>query len=269
MTMWKIGFGTLAFIGLLYGLQLLLLAVGQSYFIFQKRRLPADHTFQFGHPYEEVYFPAGGATIHGLFFTPDIPQPKGVVLYLHGNRGSLKRWGKEYRVFTELGYAVLLIDYRGYGKSSGQPSEAGLYQDGEAAVEWLGSRYAVEDMVFYGRSLGTGVAAYLSTKYAARLLVLETPYDRLSNVVQRQLPFPVPPRLFRHVFPNDRWLAQARCPAYIFAGSRDKLIPIGISLRLRPLLPSPAHFITVEGGGHRNLSVFAEYHFQLRRLLLP
>ncbi|HKK79611.1 MAG TPA: alpha/beta hydrolase, partial [Phaeodactylibacter sp.] len=85
----------------------------------------------------------------------------------------------------------------------------------------------------------------------------------------RQLPFPVPQRLFRHVFPNDRWLAKSRCPAYIFAGSRDKLIPLRLSLRLQPLLPSPAHFIIIEGGGHRNLSAFAEYHFQLRRLLLP
>ena len=266
--MWKIGFGILLIIVVLYGLQLLALAAGQSYFIFQKRQLPPDYTFSFDGAYEEVYLPAGQARIHGLFFEPESTPRGKVVLYLHGNRGSLKRWGEAYRTFTELGYAVLLIDYRGYGKSSGWPSEAGLYEDGAAAVEWLRSRYATKDIVLYGRSLGTGVAAYLASQYDAHLLILETPYDRLPHVVERQLLFPVPKYLFRHVFPNDRWLAQARCPAYIFAGSRDKLIPLRLSLRLLPLLPSPAHFITIEGGGHRNLSAFAEYHFQLRRLLL-
>jgi uncharacterized protein len=267
--MWKIGFGILLVTVLLYGLQLLAVAVGQSYFIFQKRPLAADYTFHFEHSFEEIFLSAGGARIHGLFFEPSTAPTGKVVLYLHGNRGNLKRWGAAYRTFTELGYAVLLIDYRGYGKSSGCPSEAGLYQDGEAAVQWLRSRYEMEDIVLYGRSLGSGVASYLASKYDVRLLILETPYDRLPHVVERQLPFPVPQRLFRHVFPNDRWLAKSRCPAYIFAGSRDKLIPLRLPLRLQPLLPSPAHFITIEGGGHRNLSVFAEYHFQLRRLLLP
>lgn len=267
--MWKIGFGIVLVIGVLYALQLLAVVVGQSYFIFQKRQLAADYDFHFEHPFEEVYLPAGEARIHGLFFEPSAASTGKVVLYLHGNRGNLKRWGAAYRTFAELGYAVLVIDYRGYGKSSGSPSEAGLYQDGEAAVEWLRSRYKMEDIVLYGRSLGSGVASYLASRYKAQLLILETPYDRLPHVIERHLPFPVPQQLFRHVFPNDRWLAESRCPAYLFAGSRDKLIPLRLPLRLRPLLPSPAHFITIEGGGHRNLSAFAEYHFQLRRLLLP
>lgn len=266
--MLKMVLGALSIIVLLYGLQLLLLALGQSYFIFQRFPLDRDYTLAFEDTYEEVYLPSGQERIHALYFEPQAKPVKGVVLYLHGNRGHLGRWGKQHRTFTELGYAILLVDYRGYGKSSGRPSEQGLYEDGKAALDWLMQRYPKDEIVLYGRSLGSGVAAYLSTLHTTKLLILETPYDRLPHVIQRQAPFPMPKAVFRHTFPNDEWLAQTRCPAYIFAGSRDKLIPLKLSLRLKPLLPSPEHFFTIEGAGHRNLSAFAEYHFHLRRLLL-
>jgi pimeloyl-ACP methyl ester carboxylesterase len=267
--MLKMVLGILSIVVLLYGLQLLLFALGQSYFIFQRFPRDQQYTVAFEQDYTEVYLSSGQERIHGLYFEPTHQTPKGVVLYLHGNRGHLGRWGKNHQAFTELGYAVLLIDYRGYGKSSGQPSEQGLYEDGKAALDWLQQRYSNEDIILYGRSLGSGVAAYLSTLQAVKLLILETPYDQMPHVIQRQVPFPMPKAIFRHTFPNDQWLAQTRCPAYVLAGSRDKLIPLKLSLRLKPLLPSPAHFITIEGAGHRNLSAFAEYHFHLRRLLLP
>jgi uncharacterized protein len=258
---------TLALLGAsLYGLLLLLLAIGQDRFIFQRSPLPADYTFQFDHPFEELMIDAGSANISALFFCrPD--NSRGAVLYFHGNRGTLRHWGWEHRTFTQLGYNLLMIDYRGYGKSSGRPSEAGLYEDGEAALQWLLNRYPPSEIVLFGRSLGSGVAARLAAMYKVRLLILETPYDRLSNVVRSKVPVPLPDRLLRHDFPTEEWLPQAQCPAYVIAGGQDKLIAPQLSRRLQPLLKDPAHYFLIEGGGHANLSAFAEYHFQLRHLL--
>jgi fermentation-respiration switch protein FrsA (DUF1100 family) len=162
-----------------------------------------------------------------------------------------------------------MIDYRGYGKSTGKPSEAGLYQDGEAALHWLLQHHHLEEIVFYGRSLGSGVAAYLATRYTPKSLLLETPYDVLPNVIQHQVMLPLPVGIFRHHFPNFRYLSEARCPIYILAGTHDRLIPLQLSLKLKPLLRSPSNFLIIQGAGHHNLSAFQAYHFELDRLLLP
>ncbi|MDV7397801.1 hypothetical protein RZS08_40750, partial [Arthrospira platensis SPKY1] len=101
------------------------------------------------------------------------------------------------------------------------PSEQGLYADAEAAMQWLLQRCPLEKVVIYGRSLGSGVAAHLARRYPARLLLLETPYDAMPNVIRAKVPFPLPAALFRHHFPTYEFLAQAQCPAYAFAGTQD------------------------------------------------
>ena len=253
----------------LYLIVLLIVWAGQERFIFQARPLPQDYAFSFDADFEETtVLTADGVALHALFFRA-APTARGAVLYFHGNRGNLSRWGKLHRPFTQRGYDVLMIDYRGYGKSTGTPTEAGLYQDADAALQWLLQHYSLEDIIFYGRSLGSGVAAYLATKYLPRALVLETPYDALPNVIRHQALLPLPGFIFRHHFPTCRYLPEVNCPVHLFAGSRDQLIPLGLSSRLKPLLTDPARFYLIEGAGHHNILAFEAYHFQLDRLLLP
>ncbi len=267
--MLKYGLTFLAFLGGLYGLLLLILWVGQERFIFQASSLPQGFAFTFPRPFEEIHLPAGKDTVHGLYF-PARPGQKSrqVVLYLHGNAGTLEQWGDIQQPFTELGADILIIDYRGYGKSSGTPTEQKLYDDAEAAVAWLLERYEANQIVLYGRSLGSGVAAWLASRYAVQALVLETPYDELSNVIRAQVIVPLPDFIFRHRFPTHEYLPRRLCPAYILAGSRDRLIPLRLSRRLQPFLEEERHFIVIEGAGHHNLGAFPEYHFHLRRILL-
>jgi pimeloyl-ACP methyl ester carboxylesterase len=174
-----------------------------------------------------------------------------------------------HRPFTSRGYDALLIDYRGYGKSTGTPSEAGLCEDAQATLEWLLRHHRIEEVIFYGRSLGSGVAAYLASRHTPKSLILETPYDVLPNVIQHQVMLPLPRGIFRHHFPNDHYLSKVSCPTYILAGNRDRLIPIYLAKRLKPLLSAPSHFFVVQGAGHHNLAEFQAYHFELDRLLLP
>jgi len=253
----------------LYLIVVLVVWVGQERFIYQTRTLPLDYRYAFDASYEELRIPTtDGETVNGLLFRAN-GDKRGAVLYFHGNRGNLSRWGHLHRPFTSRGYDVLMIDYRGYGKSTGKPSEAGLYQDGEAALQWLQQHHRLEQVIFYGRSLGSGVAAYLASRHNPKSLILETPYDALPNVIQHQVMLPLPEGIFRHQFPNDHYLSKVSCPTYILAGNRDRLIPLYLAKRLQPLLLSPSHFFVVQGAGHHNLAEFQAYHLDLDRLLLP
>ena len=254
----------------LYGLFLLLVFLLHERFIFQPFRLSQDHRFFFNtEGWQELWLETGeGIRLNALFFqTPMRKKSKGVVLYLHGNQGNLQRWARHQGAFTRLGYDFFAIDYRGYGKSEGRPSEQGLYSDGETAYRWLLEHYKEENIVLYGRSLGSGVASWLGTQWRPRLVILETPFDNMPNVVRAICRMPIPDALFRLWFPNDRHLKQLNCPAIIFAGTRDRIVEYHLSQRLRYLLDSPEAFITIDGAGHRNLDTFPNYHYQLERVL--
>ena len=256
--------------GTFYGLVLLLVYGLQERFVFQPHPLQQKHRFFFNvSQWEETWLETrDGVRLNALLFqTPVQEKSKGVILYLHGNKGNLQRWAKHQGAFTRLGYDFFAIDYRGYGKSSGQPSEEGLYFDGEAAYRWLLKHYPEEKIVLYGRSLGSGVASWLAARRRPRLVILETPFDNMPNVVRAICRLPVPDALFRLWFPNDRHLKQLNCPAVIFAGTRDRVVEYRLSQRLRPLLDSPEAFITIDGAGHRNLDTFPKYHYQLERVL--
>lgn len=250
-----------------YVLLVLVVYFFQAKIVFQGRSLPPDYVFQFDTPFEEVNFnTADGASINALFF-PAAQISKGAILYLHGNRGNLVRWGKEHAGFNRLGYDCLFIDYRGYGKSTGQPSEEGLYQDAEAAYQWLADQYPTDSIILYGRSLGSGVAAYLAQKYPARLAILETPYNNIPDLFQSKVLVPLPRSAYRISFPTDVYLKGANMPVYVLAGERDQLILLQLSERLRPLLSSAEHFWVIAGAGHRNLSDFPSYWYHLSGIL--
>ena len=251
----------------LYGSIIAVVYSLQERLVFRPFLLMADYAYAFDHPCEELWLPAGaGVQLNALYFRASAPS-RGVVLYLHGNRGNLQRWAEYYADFIPLGYDFFIIDYRGYGKSSGVPSEAGLYQDAEAAYRWLASRYEEGQIVVYGRSLGSALAAWLGSRFTPQAVILETPYDNIPNVIRAQAGLPLPAGLFRLHFRNDYYLSRLNCPAYIFAGTQDALVPFRLSLRLRPLLPSPDHFIIFRGGDHHNLASFPEYQLHLAHIL--
>lgn len=239
----------------------------QDKLIFRPTPLSQGYSFQFEHDFEEYELKTtDGELINALFF-PSYEASKKVVLYLHGNRHHLQRWAKHHNTFNQLGYDFFALDYRGFGKSTGTPSEAGLYKDVEAAWQWLKERYPPENIVIYGRSLGTGPATYLAYKYPAAKLLLETPYNNMPCVVRSQAIIPIPGFLFKIHLPIDDWLPDLQTPIYIFAGNRDKVIPPACTKKLKPLLAKEGYYYEIEGAGHRNLADFEEYHYYLKKAL--
>ena len=236
----------------------------QERLIFHPERLPADHAFDFPVPFEEVFLTSGSVRIHSLLFTR--PDPKGVILYFHGNAGSLRSWGGLHTDFDTLPYDLWIVDYRGFGKSEGSVSgEASLYADARALLTAAKARYPGLPMVFYGRSIGTGVASRLALEHEPRMLILETPYVSFPDLVEQIAPW-APTPLLRYRLENDAHIRDVRFPVHLFHGDRDELIPVSSTVRLAQLGDHiQSHIIT--GAQHNTVPAFAEYHRILGQLL--
>lgn len=250
----------------LYVLIISLVYLFQDKIIFQPKKLPKDYSFQFDNPYEEIWLKTSDQEqINALHFV--VEAPKGVVLYLHGNKGNLQRWANYYEDFLGRGYDFLAIDYRGFGKSSGKPSEAGLYEDARTAYDWLLKKYDAAQIIIYGRSLGTGVASQLATEVDARLLILETPYNTIQGAFVHSFPILWYPFPFKSVFSNEANLQAVEEPVFIFQGTNDYVVPYASASLLKPYLKTEDAFFTIEGGGHKNLNSFPLYYQYLDQII--
>lgn len=231
----------------------------QDRFIFQAKKLPAEYQFQFDHKFEEYFISThDGEKLSALLFRTE-QESKGLILYFHGNAKNLQRWGEYAIDFTSLGYDVFMVDYRGYGKSTGLPSEENLYNDAEVILKWVNANLPHAQLIIYGRSLGAAVATNLATRSTPDLLILETPFDKLSSALY----------LFssKYSFSNSAMLPNVKCNKVIIHGTDDGVVHFSSALRLKPLLSNQDHFIVIKGGSHNNLRGFKEYHQALEKLL--
>jgi uncharacterized protein len=208
----------------------------QNELIFRPEVLPADFRFSFPQPFREVNVPVEGATLNALYFT--VPQSRGVVLFFHGNSGSLRRWGEVADSFTGRDYDLLVFDYRGYGKSTGKiKSERQLHDDADRVYAYVRERYPAENIIVYGRSLGTGIAAQLAVRHTPKMLILETPYVSLKDLTATFYPY-VPGFILKYPLRTDLALPQVKSPVYLFHGTNDAVVPYPSSERLLTLISS-------------------------------
>ncbi len=240
----------------------------QEKFIFVRFALPSTYTFKFTQAFRELRLGRpDGASLHALYFP--VLEPAGAVLYLHGNTGSLRRWGKRAPRFTALNHAVLMPDYRGYGKSTGKLSEAALHADALAWFDKLAELHGEENVVVYGRSLGTGMAVPLAAERRPRVLVLESPFANMLDVARHYLAI-LPYRwLLRYRFRSDMAIKRVKCPVYIFHGKRDPLVPYASALRLYAAIPAEVHreLISFAKGYHSDLAGYPRFRRKLKAIL--
>ncbi len=232
----------------------------QHRFFFQPEKLPADFQFAYDNlrAVEKTVEPETGATINYLHF--QVNEPKGVVLYLKGNTKSIKGWGKFAIDFTRLGYEVIMMDYRGFGKSTGRRTSDAMKRDSQFIYDLAKKEFTEDKIVVYGRSLGSGFAARLASKNNPRLLILTSPLYSLSKAVHRYLPF-MPARPFlRYNLPTFQYLKNVRCPIKIIHGSDDKLVPVNTAVDLSEINLKLTRLYIILGAGHINVHQFEEYH---------
>jgi fermentation-respiration switch protein FrsA (DUF1100 family) len=180
------------------------------------------------------------------------PQASLVTLYLHGNAGNVTYRFLQIREITAAGSSVLMLDYRGYGKSGGSPSEHGLYADADAAYRYLlDCGYGAQHIVLQGESLGTAVAVDLASRKECAGVVLEAAFTSGRDVAKTVLPF-IGPLVFRG-FDSKSKIGKIRAPLLFLHGERDEIIPLKLGRSLFEAAPEPKWFIEVPGAGHNDL----------------
>lgn len=181
---------------------------------------------------------------------------KPVVLYFHGNGGALRYRVDRFRVLTADGMGLVALSYRGYGGSTGSPSEAGLIADGVAAYTFAAARYPAERIVAWGKSLGSGVAVALAATHKFGRLVLEAPFTSAADVGAQAYWFLPVRLLMKDQFRSDARIGKVTAPLLILHGARDAVVPIALSERLYALANEPKRFVRFANGGHEDLDQY-------------
>ena len=200
--------------------------------------------------------------IHGWFVA--CAGSRRVTLFLHGNAGNITHRGQSFREITAAGSSVLMIDYRGYGKSTGRPSENGLYADAQAAYDYLLKTSRPQEIVVHGESLGTAVAVDLASRHQCGGVVLEAAFTSASDVAETVLPM-IGPLLIRS-FDSRRKITRVQAPILFIHGSADHTVLIQLGRALFDAAPEPKYFWTIPGAGHNDIveSAGPEYRKRLR-----
>lgn len=245
----------------------LLLYFLQDYFLFKPEKLPPGFQFYYENQETEEYNieTRDGATINGLRFKAK--DPKGVVFYLKGNSKSIKGWGKFAVDFTRHGYDVIMVDYRGFGKSTGRRTQKAVKRDMQVIYNKIKEKVSEKYIILYGRSLGSGFATKLASMNNPKMLILDAPYYSLSKVAKKYIPFMPLSLLIKFPMPTYKWLKYVNCPIHIIHGTDDHLIPYKTSVKLSRIKSKTTTLHTVIGGGHKNLNTFESYHKMLSEIV--
>jgi fermentation-respiration switch protein FrsA (DUF1100 family) len=199
---------------------------------------------------EAVLTTADGETVIVWHVPPRGEKP--VVIYFQGNGGGLNLRADRFRRLTADGTGLVALAYRGYGGSSGSPSEAGLIQDAEAAYAFAVARYAPERLVLWGESLGTGVAVALAAHRQVGRVLLESPFTSAAAVASAAYPF-VPVRLLmRDQFRSDDRVAAITAPTLVLHGAQDRVVPFSHGERLYGLIRASKRLVRLEGADHND-----------------
>ena len=250
-----------------YILIVIMLYFLQEKLIFLPTTLPANYSFSFSQPFEEFFLTAeDDAVLNGLHFK--LENSKGTILYFHGNTGDLSRWGNIVTQFVDLGFDVIVMDYRTYGKSTGTLSEAALFKDAQMFYDYALEHYKEENIIVYGRSLGTGIASKLASENQPRQLILESPYYSLQDLAIKRFPFLPVKWLLKYRLLSYEYVQLVKCPISIFHGTDDTVVPYASGERLfNSLNIRQKRFVAVPQGAHNNLADFDAYQEGITQVL--
>lgn len=253
---------------------MILLGVGLLFFYFFQelllfrpgKKIPKEAVYQFQETFQEVNLTTiDGKTLNALHFT--LENPKGIVLFFHGNKGNLNRWGAFAPTFLQHGYEVFMIDFRGYGKSTGTFDESTMYSDALLAYDHVRKSYEEEKIIVYGYSLGTTFAARIGATHQPKHLIFEAPFYTMKRAVRHKFVLS-PVFLMRYEFPTYKDMPNITSPTTIFHGTKDPTTSYAESEELFNLLKvENKQFISLEGGDHHNVPTFKEYQEVLKKIL--
>lgn len=260
--MWKI----IIFIFLSYVSLCAVLYFFQEKLLFFPEKLEKDYDFNFSQEYDEVNLKAKDGTIlNALLFK--VPSSKGVIFYLHGNAGSLASWGDIAPIYTDLGYDVFMLDYRGFGKSEGEMKTGSqAIMDVQIAYNYLKESYLEGNITVLGYSLGTGLAAKVAATNQPEKLILQAPYYSLVDVMKHRYSI-IPGFLLKYQLNTFEYIKQCEMPIVIFHGDQDEVIYHGSSEKLKAHLKADDQVFFLKGFGHSGMTLNEMYRQKIRIIL--
>lgn len=253
-------------IGILYLVALLAIYLFQERFIFLPEALEKSESYQFETEFDEQFYEmSDGAVINALYF--HAKNPRGVIFYQHGNAGNLTRWGSIAESLTVYGYDVLIYDYRGYGKSSGDRSETKLFDDAGKLYDVLKEQWSEDQIVLFGRSLGSGIACHVASCNTPKTLILETPFFDLKDVAKNYFPLFPTTFLIRYKFENHKKIADVNFKVHILHGTEDNIVPYDSGVKLYETIAGEASFYEFSGANHNNLATYPKFDQVMMNIL--
>lgn len=234
--------------------------------IFLPKKLSKNFTFQFDINFEELFLETqDNGNINALYFK--VQNPKGAILYFHGNADNLIRWGKIASQFTGYDYNVLVIDYRSYGKSIGKISETNMYNDALFCYNWLKNSFDEKDIIVYGRSLGGTFAVRVAAENSPKMMILECTFYNIENMANRLLPKYITQKVSKWVpfhFQSNHYIEKVQCKVLQFHGTNDWVVPYYSGVKLfKKITHQNKKFITIAKASHNNISQSKQYHNEI------
>ncbi len=240
----------------------------QGTFLFHPKKLESGYVFKFDKPFEEVFIPVNNTdTISMIKFFPTDSIRKGIVIYYHGNMDNVERYARFADDFTKHGYEVWMEDYPGFGKSTGDRTEKKLYAQALQIQKMAAGKYSTDSIIIYGKSFGTGIAAYVASITNCRKLILETPYYSIPDLFNSYSFIYPSAYMSEYKIPTWKYLQEVNAPITIFHGNNDGVIFYRRAAKLKEFLKSGDEFITIKDGKHNNLHDFKSYRQSLDSLL--
>lgn len=246
----------------------------QEKFLFHPEKLSRAYVYDFPQdsankvPFQELDIPFNETdTMNMIKFFPRDSVRRGVVIYFHGNRQNIERYAKFALNFTKHGYEVWMEDYPGFGKSTGERTEKKMYQQALQLQKMATGRYGKDSIIIYGKSFGTGIAAYVASESACKRLILETPYYSIPALFSCYAPIYPTASMSTYKIPTYKFVQDIHYPVSIFHGTDDGVIPYRCAAKLKTGLKPTDEFITIEKGTHHNLNDFALFKQKLDSLL--
>lgn len=207
-----------------------------------------------GLDYEDVFFTAGdGTRLHGWYLPGKAGQP--LLIFCHGNAGNISHRVDNLQLLSRFGLNLFIFDYRGYGQSSGTPSEEGTYSDLHGALAWLRQQgWTQKQMIYFGRSLGAAVALQLALKEPPAALILESPFTSIRAMGKHHSPllWLLAGWLLKVRYDNLGKIANLKVPLMILHGDADEIVPQSMGRELFGRAPAPKRFHSLAGAGHNN-----------------
>ncbi len=263
MYIWVILFAILIILVLMTSILLYFI---QDKILFHPEKISKEHSFTFSNEFEEMFLESvDGVSLNGVLFK--LSNPKGVVIYYHNHSGNLKHCSNAIYRFNQLNYDVLVMDYRGFGKSDGTYDEGKMYEDAELWYNQAKQHYDERNIVLFGRGLGATFASYVAARNNPKYLCIESAMYTLLYASRFHYRFLPMKWVLKYKFNLAESLENVACKTYIFHGIKDNLIHYSNAEKMHAILKEKSELILIPEGNHYNLGNNTTFLHKLEEIL--